>query len=250
MTTSTIDDAKATRSILGTLASHNPGRFAGFLYLLLVVVGPLRLIYIPTTLFVSGNATATAANITTHEWLFRLGIASDVFCAVILIFLVMAFYDLFRRVDRNLAGLVVIFGGVMPALIYFVNAVSDSGALLVARGSAFLNVFDKPQRDAIAMLLLKLHDQQITAAETLWGIWLLPLALLVYKSRFLPRFLAVWLAINGCAYIIVSATGLLFPEHQGFVFSITTPARLGELALMLWLLIKGAKPPRLDPLQA
>ncbi len=230
-------------------AIRNPGRVAGFWYLLLVVVGPLRLIYIPATLFVAGNAAATARNITTHEWLFRLGIVSDLFCAVILIFLVMAFYGLFQRVNHNLAVLVVIFGGVMPALIYFTNVVSDLGALLVARGAAFLNVFDPSQRDAIAMLLLKLHDQQITAAETLWGIWLLPLAWLVYESRFMPRFLAIWLAINGCAYVIVSVTGLLVPDYQGLVFNISSPARLGELALMLWLLIKGARPPRPDIVQ-
>src|SRR5713101_9559147 len=96
-------------------STHNPGRVAGFWYLLLVVIGPLRLIYIPSKLFVSGNATATVNNIAAHELLFRLGIAGDLAGAVILIFLTLAFYRLFAGVDRNLAVLVVIFGGVMPA---------------------------------------------------------------------------------------------------------------------------------------
>src|SRR6476646_1326387 len=102
---------------------------------------------------------------------------ADLVGAVILIFLVLAFYRLFKGVDQHLAVQVVIFGGVMPALIYFVNVVSDSGALLLLKGDAFLSAFDKPERDALAMLFLRLHDDQITAAELLWGIWLLPLGI-------------------------------------------------------------------------
>ena len=138
--------------------------------------------------------------------------------------------------------LVVIFGGVMPALIDFVGVVSDLGALTVTGGANFLSVFDKPQLDALAMLFLRLRDHQNTAAEILWGVWLLPLAVLVYKSRFLPRFLGVWLAINGVAYVAVSFTGVLLPQYQAKVFNISQPALFGELAFMLWLVIKGAKP--------
>jgi hypothetical protein len=70
--------------------------------------------------------------------------------------------------------------------------------------------------------------------------------MLVYRSRFLPRFLGVWLTINGFAYVIISFTGLLLPQYQDKVFSISLPALFGELAIMLWLVIKGAKPPALD----
>jgi hypothetical protein len=223
--------------------THNPGRVAGFWYLLLVVIGPLRLIYIPSKLFVHGHATATVSNIAAHEWLFRFGIVSDLACGVILIFLVLAFYRLFKGVDRNLAVLVVIFGGVMPALINFVGVVSDAAALMIVRGGEFLSAFDQPQRDALAVLFLKLRDHQNTAAEILWGVWLLPLAMLVYRSRFLPRFLGVWLAIGGFAYVILSLTGELLPQYQGKVFTYAQPAFFGELAMMLWLVIKGAKPP-------
>jgi Domain of unknown function (DUF4386) len=222
--------------------TRNPGRVAGFWYLLLCLIGPLRLIYIPSKLFVHGDAPATVNNIAAHQLLFRLGIAGDLACAVILIFLVMAFYRLFQGVDKNLAVLVVIFGGVMPALINFVGVVSDGGALLVARNADFLSVFDKPQRDALALLFLHLRDLQNTAAEILWGMWLLPLAALVYRSRFLPRFLGVWLVINGCAYILLSLTGIFWPQVQNSVFAYSQPALFGELALMLWLVIKGAKP--------
>jgi len=153
---------------------------------------------------------------------------------------------LFKGVDQNLAVPVVIFGGVMPAIINFVGVVSDAGALMVVRGGDFLSVFDKPQRDALAMLFLSLRDHQNTAAEILWGVWLFPLAVLVYRSRFLPRFLSVWLTINGFAYVTISFTGVLLPQHQDKVFTISQPALFGELAIMLWLVIKGAKPLAVD----
>jgi hypothetical protein len=223
-------------------STRNPGRVAGLWYLLLTALGPLRLIVIPNRLFVTGNATATADNIAAHQWLFRFGIAGDLAGAVVLVLMSLALYRLFKGVDQNLAVLVVIFGGVMPALLYFVNVVSDLGALTVVRDPAFLSVFDKPQRDALAMLLLKLHDHQNTAAELLWGLWLWPLAILTYRSRFLPRFLGAWLAINGLAYVTMSFTGVLVPQYQHKVFLISQPALFGEMAFMLWLVIKGARP--------
>jgi hypothetical protein len=64
----------------------------------------------------------------------------------------------------------------------------------------------------------------------------------VYRSRFLPRFLGVWLMINGFAYLAMSFTGLLLPPYEGMVSNIAFPALLGEMALMLWLVIKGARP--------
>src|ERR1700674_4672775 len=134
----------------------------------------------------------------------------------------------------------------MPALINFVGVVSDAAALMVVRGGDFLTAFDKPQRDSLVMLFLNLRDHQNTAAEFLWGVWLFPLALLVYRSRFLPRFLGVWLAIGGLAYVILSLTGELLPQYQETVFTYSQPAFFGELAIMLWLVIKGAKPPAPD----
>ncbi len=220
--------------------ARNPGRVAGLWYLLLIFLGPLRLIYIPTKLFVRGNATATASNIAAHEMLFRLGIVTDLAGAVVLIFLTLAFYRLFVGVDRDLAVLVVIFGGVMPALIYFVGVVSDFGTLTMVKGADFLSVFDKPQRDALAELFIKLRDGQNTAAEILWGVWLVPLGMLVYRSRFMPRFLGVWLALGGAAYIALSLAGILWPEYQSTVSTYSQPFTIAEVALTLWLVIKGA----------
>jgi Domain of unknown function (DUF4386) len=110
------------------------------------------------------------------------------------------------------------------------------------RGADFLTIFDKAQRDALAMLFLHLHGHGFVVAEMFWGLWLFPLALLVYKSRFLPRFLGVWLALAGLAWVILSLTGVLWPVYQDRVNAYLQPAIFGEIVFMLWLLIKGAKP--------
>jgi hypothetical protein len=220
----------------------NPGRVAGLWYLLIVLLGPLRLIYIPNTLFVKGNAALTVANIGAHQALFRAGIVSDLIGSVVLVLLVLAFYRLFRGVDQNLAVQVVIFGGIMPALLNFVGVTGDIAALAIVRGTEFLSVFSQSQRDALAMLLLDLRNHQYTAAEILWGVWLFPLGSLIYKSRIMPRFLGVWLVLGGLSYLALSFTGVMFPAYQGKVFEVSQPAMFGELALMLWLVIKGARP--------
>ena len=222
---------------------RDPGRIAGLWYLLLVAIGPLRLIYIPQKLFVRGDATATAANLVAHEQLFRLGIVTNLVGQIVLVLLTLAFYRLFRAVEPHLAALVVILGGVMPALLGFATVVADAGALLVAKGAPFLSVFDPRQRDAIVLLFLRLNDQQITASEILWGAWLFPLAILVYRSGFLPRFLGIWLALNGAAWVAMSLAGFLRPEASDRLYLIFQPALLGEIALVLWLLVRGAAPP-------
>jgi hypothetical protein len=216
-------------------------RVAGAVYLLLGLTAPLRLMYIPSTLFVRGNATATASNIAAHETLFRLGIVGDLLTGTICIFVTLALYRLFKAVDQNLAVLMVILGSLMVAPIYFLNTLNDAAALMLVRGTDFLSVFEKSQLDALAMLFLRLHHHGVVANEIFWGLWLFPFGILVYRSGFLPRFLGVWLIINGFAYLAISFTGLLAPQYENAVFNSALPATLGEIAIMLWLLIRGAK---------
>jgi hypothetical protein len=222
-----------------TTLSRN-ARVAGLLYLTLLTA-PLRLIYIPSKLFVTGNATATADNIAAHETLFRLGILSDLLTGTMVIFLTLALYRLFKGVDQGLARLVVILGSLMVTPIYFLNTINDAAALLLVRGTDFLSVFDKPQRDALAMLFLRLHGHGIRVNEIFWRLWLLPFGLLVYRSRFLPRILGAWLILNCFAYLAVSVTGILRPRFEATVSNWVFPIMFGELAIMLWLIIMGAK---------
>jgi hypothetical protein len=215
-------------------------RVAGAVYLLLVLTGPFTLIYLPNKLIVRGNATATANNILAHEMLFRVGIVAELIGAVIFICLAVALYRLFSGVNKTQATLMVAFV-LVSSTVGFMNALNNVAALLLVRGSDFLAIIDKPQRDAFGMLFVRLHGQGNAINEMFWGLWLLPLALLVYRSRFLPRFLGLWLAFGGFAYVILCLTSLLLPQYQDKVFTLFQPAFFGELAFMLWLLIKGAK---------
>ena len=216
-------------------------RIVGFFYLLLAIVGPIRLIYIPTKLFVHGDAAATAANIQAHETLFRLGIGADLFGAVILVYLALAFYRLFKDVDQYQAVLLVITGGILPSALYFVNTVNDAAALALVNGADYLAVFSEPQRFALARFFLDLHYLLVVSAEVLWGIWLFPMALLTIRSGFLPKFLGWWLILNGIAYLVQCFTGVFLPQFGDVVDSYSFPFQLGEIAMVLWLLIMGAK---------
>jgi hypothetical protein len=129
----------------------------------------------------------------------------------------------------------------MVTPIYFLNTINDPAALLLARGANFLSAFDKPQRDALVMVFLRMHGQGILANEIFWGLWLFPFGLLVYRSRFLPRLLGVWLILNCFAYLATSVTGILWPQYEQRVSNWVFPVMFGELAIMLWLVIMGAK---------
>ena len=139
----------------------------------------------------------------------------------------------------------VILGSLMQTPIFVINTVNDAAALLLVRGGDFLSVFDKPQRDAFAMLFLGLHHHLDLANSIFWGLWLLPFGLLVYRSRFLPRFFGIWLIMGCFAWLAFTFTALLLPGHEDKVFTIGQPFALGEVATMLWLLIMGAKEQRL-----
>src|SRR5438876_9900273 len=134
-------------------------RVAGLLYILASVVGVLRLLYIPSALFVHGDATATANNIAAHESLFRWGIVSEPLGYALWLFVPLALYGLLKDVDKPLAVVMVILGRLMQVPIGVLNTMTDEAALLSVRCADVLSVFDKPQRDAFALLFLHLHHQ-------------------------------------------------------------------------------------------
>lgn len=215
-------------------------RIAGAIYLSMAVTAPFSLIYIPRTLIVRGDATVTASNILAHETLFRLGIVADLITAVIFVLLVMALYRLLNGVNKTHASLMVALVLVSVA-VGFMNVLNNIAALTLFRGADFLSVFDKPHRDAAGMFFLGLHRQGLTIDEIFWGLWLFPFGVLVIRSGFLPRILGVWLIVNCFAYLALSFTGLLLPQHQDVVFRFAFPVFFGEMAITLWLLIRGAK---------
>jgi hypothetical protein len=215
-------------------------RIAGAVYLLMVLTAPLSLIYIPGKLIVRGNATATATNILNNENLFRVEIIGGLIGQVIFICLAAALYRLLNEVNRTWAGLMVGFV-LVSAAVGFLNELNNIAALILFRGADFLAVIDKPQRDALGMLFIRLHSQGHIINEIFWGLWLFPFGLLVFRSGFLPRLIGVWLMIGCVGWLALSVIALFFPLYYDVAFRMAQPVLFGEMAIMLWFLIKGAK---------
>jgi hypothetical protein len=135
----------------------------------------------------------------------------------------------------------------VSSAVCFLNVINDVAALILFRGGDFLGVFDKPQRDALAMLFLRLYNYGQFIAEIFWGLWLFPLGLLIYRSGFIPRFIGVWLMINCFGWLALSFTALFFLENYNALFGYLQPVLFGEMALMLYLLIRGARVPAISP---
>jgi len=213
---------------------------AGALYLSTVPIAFFAWSYVPGKLIVRGDGSRTAENILTHETLFRLSILGDLLGFVMFIVLGVALYRLLCDVNRTWAWLMMSFVLVSAAVGFF-NGLNNIAAVILFRGADFLVVIDKASRGGLAMLFLRLHGQGHVINEIFWGIWLFPFGLLVFRSGFLPRFLGVWLMINCFGWLAVSIAGLFFPLSVDAVYRYSQPLLFGELATMLWLLIKGAK---------
>jgi len=214
-------------------------RIAGLVYLSLVLVAPFAMIYVPGKLIVRGNAAATADKILAHETMFRLSIFGDLIGHVIFICLGVALYRLLGRVNKTWAMLMIAFV-LVSAAVGFVNTLNNIAALILFRGGEFLTVFDKPQRDALAMFFVRLHNQGEFMNEIFWGVWLFPFGLLVYRSGFMPRILGIWLIVACFAWVALSITAQFFSAYYSTAFKWLQPAFFAEMAIMLYLLIRGA----------
>jgi len=214
-------------------------RIAGAIYVSMVIVAPFCMLYVPGKLIVRGNATATAENILTHETMFRLSIFGDLIGHVIFICLAIALYRLLSGVNKAWAGLMVAFV-LVSAAVGFVITFNNLAALLFFRGDEFLAVLDKAQRDVLGMFFIRLHSNAIFADEIFWGLWLLPFGLLVFHSGFLPRFLGIWLTLACFGWVALSAIALFSPVYYEAAFKWLQPVFFAELAMMLYLLIRGA----------
>ena len=218
----------------GAHASINrTARLAGGLYLALMPFGFFGIIYVPSVLLVSGDAATTSRNIMASEWLFRSGTVSHLIGQIILIFLVLALYRLLKPVNREHAVLMVVLA-LLAVPIAFLNESNHLAALRLL-ANADDGAFTATQLQAQAMLFLDMRQNGILVAQVFWGLWLLPLGLLVFRSGFLPKLIGVLLVVAGAAYVIDSGTQLMFPGHA----TISQFTFVGEVLLPLWLLIKG-----------
>lgn len=215
-------------------------RVAGLLYLLASIPAPFALIYVPSTLIVPGDATATADHVRASETLLRLGIASELFGFIMFIFVVLALYRLFKGVsEKHALAMAILFLVSIP--ISLLNVLNDIAALVLVSGADFLSVFEKGQLDTLAYFFLRLHGQGFVVAQIFWGLWLFPFGILVIRSGFIPRVLGFLLFIAGSGYVASSFASLLLPSYRHLVDQFAMVLEIGELPIIFWLLIWGAK---------
>jgi hypothetical protein len=209
-------------------------RTAGFLYLLLAPVAFFGLDYIPS-LTVPGNAVATVNDIMAQPLLFRLSILSALMTPLVTAAVAIFLYKLFKSINKNQAALMVIFA--LAALpIAMLNELNHFAVLLLLNGAGYLKVFSVDQLYSHVMFFLDISHYGVHIAAIFWGLWLLPLGYLVFKSGFLPKILGVLLIIAGFGYMIDSGALFLLPNLNIEVGQFTF---IGELLFLLWLLIKG-----------
>lgn len=215
-------------------------RFAALLYFLNGVPAPFALLYVPSVLIVRGNAAATANNVRDAEGLLRAGMAVELFSATVVIFAMLAFYQLFKSVSKKHAMAMIILMLIATPISYL-NVLNDLAALTFARGPAFLSsVFEKRQMDAFVLFFFRLHNQGVVLAQIFWGLWLFPFGIVAMRSGFIPRFVGIAAIVAGCGYVIASSISLFLPlSAQGFA-DLAMILGVGELAF-LWMLIWGAK---------
>src|SRR5204862_950985 len=149
-------------------------------------------------------------------------------------------YRLLRQVNE-------IVSWCMAGLAFVAIPVSFTGeslrlaALQIFKGN-LLKSFSTEQAQDVAATLLKIGNYTGQLVTFHWGLWLIPMGWLVYKSGFIPKILGILLFVNGFGYMISSITFMLFPESLPAVLKIVYPTYfVGELPLIFWLMIKGVR---------
>lgn len=224
-------------------STKNTARIAGLLWFLSAVTGGFGLFYVRSRVIVSADAAATAGNITASEFMFRAAIVSNLIAQVLLFFLGLTLYQLFREVNKVWAR-ALLASVMMTVAIAVVNAFNYFGALLVLSQADYLKAFAPEQLNAIALLLLRMGNSVGQGLlEIFWTPLYLSLGLLVIKSRFLPKALGILLMLMGIGFALNIFTKFLIPQFYPAIFTLLAMSlgALGGIPTISWLLIKGAK---------
>ena len=217
-------------------------RIAGLLYLMLVPTGIFSLIYVPSTLIVSGDAAATIQNIEASELLYRSGIYVGLLSSLIYLLVALALYRLLKHVSEMQATLMVAFV-VLGVAASFANSFNMLAVLIILGKPDFLSVFDPAQLEGIAYLFVRLESHGTQILQIFWGLWLIPMGILVYRSGFIPKIIGVSLWLAASAYLMSNFTFVLLPQYKAALSPIITGLEMLELPIILWLVIVGARTP-------
>ena len=227
--------------VLDAKRAQRIARVGGVLYLIIIVIGALGEAGVRGTIVVTGNATATAANLRSMEWLWRLGVAGEIVLLTCATALAVILYVLLRPVSRDLALLAVCLNLVCIA-IEGVAAVALAATLLPMTNAAYINAFSPEQLNAMALLSVRTHSLGFGIALIFFGVECIVLGYLIARSGYMPRAIGVLMQVAGVCYVINSFALLLSPPLSSRLFpAILIPSLIAELSFALWLLVKGAR---------
>ena len=221
-----------------TTEKMNPNktaRIAGFLYLLQIPLGVFGILYVPKALMVPGDVAATASNILANEFLFRLSIVSAILAALVTVVTALFLYKILKPVHKNYARLMVVCTLVV-APISMLNELNHVAVLLLLKGPEYLTIYTASQLQTLVSIFFDLHRYGIQIVGIFFGLWLLPMGYLVFKSNYIPKIIGVFLTITCFGYLIDFVKFFLFPNVDIVISEFTF---LGEVMMVFWLLIKG-----------
>lgn len=208
----------------------NEGRIAGLWYLAVIVFG------IGAEVIRSAIPEPIA-----HEALFRVGLVGDIVMMVSFVFLGLAFYRWLADVDRIGARLMVVLVAVSVS-INMTNLANHYSALLWLTDPQ-LAAAAGPQGAAFSLAAERLYRVTYEFANVFFGLWLVPLGLLLFRSGQVPRWLGVLVVIAGVSFLVDTGVKFLAPGLSTWVAPVAAvPSTLGEFGVCLWLLIVGGRP--------
>ncbi len=227
-----------------TASLFNIGRIAGLLYLTIIVSGIFAEFFVRQSLRVPGDASATAGNIMASESLFRLGIAADLAMIMSDVALALIFYVLLKKVNQSLSLLAAFFR-LGQATILGLNLLNLFAVIQLLSRDSFLSTFEAGQLHSLAYLFFNAHGTGYSIAMVFFGFSILVLGYLIFRSGYIPKALGALLMLASVGYLVDSFAKFLMPNYASyegiFTMVVFVPAFISELALCLWLLIKGLK---------
>jgi hypothetical protein len=222
------------------LSTRALARLAGLLYLIVAISGGFAQMGARASVLVTGDAAATAANIRSSADMLRLGLVADVVNIAAFVGVALLLYAVLSPVHRKLSAAFVTFVAI-SAGIMGIDLVNHAGALIVATDPSFASSMRPDAADSLAALFLDLHGFGYLVAEVFFGLWLLPVGYVVYRSGYFPRVLGMSLMIGFASYMASFGLSITAPGfHSDASVLVAMPAALAELSFMAWLLIRGA----------
>jgi Domain of unknown function (DUF4386) len=188
-------------------------------------------------LVIPGNIEQTVQNITAHGGMFVAAILCYFVTFIEDVVIAWALYILLAPVNRALSLLTAWFRLIFATIALFglLNLVT---AFRMVNTPGYLKAFGAGQLHAQVLLLLNSFRYDWSLGLAIFGVHLILLGYLIYRSGYIPRIIGILLVINGLGWVIDSLQPFLYPNaHLGFVFV----TFFGEVVLMLWLLIRGWK---------